>query len=96
MITTMSRFTAPWVLLSVLLRLPNAWAHGFVPLSQIPGDAIVNDWRTKYGEQVDQPFSGLVSFAHLPYYRCLSDDAITFDVAMLGMPFDTGVTYRPG
>ncbi|TEB38643.1 Arginase/deacetylase [Coprinellus micaceus] len=42
------------------------------------------------------PFSGLVSFAHLPYYRCLSDDAITFDVAMLGMPFDTGVTYRPG
>ncbi|KAF8079012.1 arginase deacetylase [Lyophyllum atratum] len=53
-------------------------------------------WRSKYGSQHDQPFSGPLSFAHLPYARCLENEAAAFDIAILGMPFDTGVTYRPG
>jgi len=53
-------------------------------------------WRSKYGSQHDQPFSGPLSFAHLPYARCLENEAASFDIAILGMPFDTGVTYRPG
>ncbi|RDB28755.1 putative agmatinase 1 [Hypsizygus marmoreus] len=53
-------------------------------------------WTEKYGPQSDQPFSGLLSFSHLPYTRCLENEATKFDIAVLGMPFDTGVSYRPG
>ena len=50
----------------------------------------------KYGKQIDQVFSGPLSFSHLPYSRCLEDESAQFDIALLGMPFDTAVTYRPG
>ena len=53
-------------------------------------------WTEKYGPQIDQPFSGPLSFSHLPYSRCLEDESAQFDIALLGMPFDTAVTYRPG
>ncbi|KAF9270721.1 Arginase/deacetylase [Marasmius fiardii PR-910] len=53
-------------------------------------------WLEKYGPQFDQPFSGPLSFSHLPYTRCLEDEKANFDLAVLGMPFDTGVTYRSG
>jgi agmatinase len=53
-------------------------------------------WAEKYGKQIDQPFSGPLAFSHLPYSRCLDDDSAAFDVAILGLPFDTGVSYRPG
>jgi len=53
-------------------------------------------WLEKYGPQIDQPFSGPLSFSHLPYHRCLEKEDVFFDIAILGMPFDTAVTYRPG
>lgn len=55
-------------------------------------------WAKKYGKQIDQTFSGPLSFSHLYYTRCLDDvnHASPFDIAILGMPFDTAVTYRPG
>ncbi|KAI0073721.1 Arginase/deacetylase [Panus rudis PR-1116 ss-1] len=53
-------------------------------------------WLEKYGPQIDQPFSGPLSFSHLPYTLCLQNESASFDIAILGMPFDTGVTYRPG
>ncbi|KAL4269197.1 arginase family protein [Pleurotus pulmonarius] len=53
-------------------------------------------WAEKYGTQFDQTFSGPLAFSHLPYTRCLQEEGVGFDVAILGMPFDTGVTYRPG
>ncbi|KAJ7201374.1 Arginase/deacetylase [Mycena pura] len=53
-------------------------------------------WLEKYGKQIDQPFSGPLAFSHLPYTRCLEDENEVFDIAILGMPFDTGVSYRPG
>ena len=37
-------------------------------------------------------FTGPVTFARLPHVRTLVD----VDVALLGVPFDTGVTYRVG
>lgn len=43
---------------------------------------------------------GLASFAHLPYVPCFSpatdDDITKYDIAVLGAPFDTGTSYRPG
>jgi hypothetical protein len=53
-------------------------------------------WKEKYGDQIDQAFSGPLSFSHLPYARCLEDEGTLFDIAILGMPFDTAVSYRPG
>lgn len=54
------------------------------------------EWTTKYGQEMDPTFSGLLSFSHLPYTRCLEDISTRFDIAILGMPFDTGTSYRPG
>ena len=53
-------------------------------------------WLKKYGPQIDQTFSGPLSFSHLPYKKCLEDTSVEFDIALLGMPFDTAVSYRPG
>ena len=53
-------------------------------------------WLEKYGPQIDQTFSGPLSFSHLPYARCLQEESTDFDIAVLGLPFDTGVSYRPG
>ena len=42
--------------------------------------------------------SGLSTFANLPYIQCTSDskDLSPYDIAILGAPFDTGTTARPG
>lgn len=50
----------------------------------------------KYPDSGDLSFSGIVTFAHLPHSRCLDEPQQTFDIAVLGMPFDTSVSYRPG
>ncbi|KAI5205352.1 Arginase/deacetylase [Aureobasidium subglaciale] len=42
-------------------------------------------------------FAGLTTFANLPYVHCLDKDGPEkYDIAILGAPFDTGVTGRPG
>ncbi|KAL1960571.1 hypothetical protein VTO42DRAFT_7150 [Malbranchea cinnamomea] len=44
-------------------------------------------------------FSGLTTFAHVPYVNCFVDSEAKkqkYDIAFLGAPFDTGVTARPG
>ncbi|EUC50566.1 hypothetical protein COCMIDRAFT_81424 [Bipolaris oryzae ATCC 44560] len=44
-------------------------------------------------------FAGLTTYASLPYVHCLApegDDVEPFDIAILGAPFDTAVTGRPG
>ncbi|ETW86728.1 hypothetical protein HETIRDRAFT_307854 [Heterobasidion irregulare TC 32-1] len=53
-------------------------------------------WLVKYGKQVDLGYTGPLSFSHLDYHRCLEDETKDFDIAVLGMPFDTAVSYRPG
>ncbi|RDW59583.1 arginase [Coleophoma cylindrospora] len=41
-------------------------------------------------------FSGINTFAHLKHTKCLTTTEVPFDVAILGVPFDTAVSYRPG
>jgi hypothetical protein len=36
------------------------------------------------------------TFAHLPHAKCLVRPDESFDIAVLGCPFDTAVSYRPG
>lgn len=44
----------------------------------------------------DWPFSGIQTFAHLPHEKCLMNRSLDFDIGVIGIPFDTAVTYRPG
>ena len=87
------------ILLLATAQLARSHAdHDQVPLGAFDAQGTPESptWAEKYGPQIDQPFSGPLSFSHLPYARCLEDDSMNFDIALLGMPFDTGVTYRPG
>ena len=52
-------------------------------------------WTRKYGDRADMPFSGITTFAHMPNAACLSDKS-PFDIGIIGFPFDTAVSYRPG
>jgi len=47
-------------------------------------------WTFEWG------FSGVNSFAHLEHIKCLTKPDTPFDIAILGVPFDTAVSYRPG
>lgn len=45
----------------------------------------------------DLPFSGIDTFAHLNWTNCFAPESNgTFDIAIVGAPFDLGVSYRPG
>jgi len=65
-------------------------------LSSVLGHNQDATWGEKYGPQYDLEFSGPLSFSHLPYIKCLEQTESLFDVAILGIPFDTAVSYRPG
>ncbi|KAJ6147875.1 hypothetical protein N7497_009857 [Penicillium chrysogenum] len=46
---------------------------------------------------VDLPFSQPVTFAHLEWQRCLAESHNKpLDIAVLGFPYDTSTSYRPG
>ena len=63
---------------------------------QAPLGAVTNDPALDYSASM---YSGLVTYANLPYAHCLTgkDEEIeAYDIAILGAPFDTGVTARPG
>lgn len=57
-----------------------------------PGSA--EDLHRKWDS--DWSFSGISTFAHLKHVRCLSDRETSFDIGIIGAPFDTAVSYRPG
>lgn len=63
----------------------------------------INPQRTRYGDASSQPlgpvdgqqslrYGGLTTFARLPRL----EDAPDHDIAVAGVPFDSGVTFRPG
>lgn len=54
---------------------------------QFPGDDFDSDLIV---------FGGIVTFAHLPVAHCFGANAGEFDIAIVGAPFDTATTYRPG
>lgn len=69
---------------------------------RVPGQTPL---RLDTGDEDDVDLStdsvgGLTSVAHLPYVPCFAprtDEEIDkYDIAVLGAPFDTGTSYRPG
>lgn len=46
---------------------------------------------------LEDAFGGLATFAHLEYTECTNaENSGTFDIGIVGHPFDLGVSYRPG
>lgn len=43
-------------------------------------------------------FGGILTFAHTPHFNCFDpkNENESIDIAIVGAPFDTGVSYRPG
>lgn len=86
--------------LAVLAALASSvLARGVVPDdNQLPfaavGDSSKPLLEDLWGEA--WPFQGASSFAHLPYHLCLVEPNTTFDIAIVGVPFDTATTYRAG
>ncbi|KAK6358244.1 hypothetical protein TWF730_007594 [Orbilia blumenaviensis] len=54
----------------------------------------LQELRRKWSD--DWSFSGISTFAHLPHIKCLMNPYVAYDIAIIGAPFDTAVTYRPG
>ncbi|KAK4182288.1 Arginase/ deacetylase [Podospora australis] len=82
-------------------------AHGIVASCQLFQSGIENQKilgsSSINGDNHDALFEsegerfGLPTFASIPYVHCFKDDPdIAYDIAILGAPFDTGVTGRPG
>ncbi|EGV59928.1 Arginase/deacetylase [Yamadazyma tenuis ATCC 10573] len=42
------------------------------------------------------PFQGINTFAHLESHNCLLEPEQHYDIAVIGVPFDTATSYRPG
>ncbi|EKD17612.1 uncharacterized protein L3040_006734 [Drepanopeziza brunnea f. sp. 'multigermtubi'] len=60
---------------------------GFVPDGK---EELERKWGFEWG------FNGVNSFAHLEHVKCLTKPETRFDIGILGVPFDTAVSYRPG
>lgn len=41
-------------------------------------------------------FSGIVTFGHVPARECFFNKSVQMDIAIVGAPFDSGVSYAPG
>ena len=44
---------------------------------QVNDRQLKEQWAAKYGEQIDLTFSGPLSYAHLPYSKCLEDTTVS-------------------
>jgi len=85
---------------TLLSSLVGARAHDHCEHDQVPLDYVKFPQPTyrHFGEvTADAIFSGITTFARLPWVQCLTTEQhIPFDIAFIGAPFDTGTSYRPG
>lgn len=63
-----------------------------------PSEIQVNLARPILDKDIYTPsFSGISTFAHLPYEKCFEEETPDdYDIAVIGLPYDIGVTFRTG
>lgn len=66
-------------------------SHKPLPLQVFAPNDGKDPWTEKYGGSPDYGFTGIATYAHLPSDKCLENRSATFDVAVLGIPFDGAV-----
>jgi len=88
------------LLLSICTTIIPAREIIFPPTAGIPAQGQSNLSPTSEDALNDfSKYSGLSTFAHIPFVYCLSaeeDEVEKYDIAILGAPFDTATTGRPG
>ncbi|KAM9897979.1 hypothetical protein OXX79_006570 [Metschnikowia pulcherrima] len=65
-------------------------ADGFVVSSTNQSSSLDEIWGEAW------PFQGINTFAHLPHEVCLTNRDLDYDIALIGVPFDTATSYRSG
>ncbi|KAM9917667.1 hypothetical protein OXX59_009184 [Metschnikowia pulcherrima] len=65
-------------------------AHGNVVSSTNQSTSLDEIWGEAW------PFQGINTFAHLPHEVCLTNRDLDYDIALIGVPFDTATSYRSG
>ena len=65
-------------------------ADGFVVSSTNQSSLLDEIWGEAW------PFQGINTFAHLPHEVCLTNRDLDYDIALIGVPFDTATSYRSG
>lgn len=82
-------------LLPLALSIYGAQAH-----YEILGEHVINTGNdTTLLEEIwgeAWPFQGINTFAHLPHEKCLINRDLQYDIALIGVPFDTATSYRSG
>ena len=76
-----------------IYRTPAKYKTANEDITEIPGPTF-----STFGDFPDDvQYSGIVTFAHLNATNCFAREAdSSFDIGIVGIPFDLGVTYRPG
>jgi agmatinase len=66
-------------------------------ISSLPDPVILPpSYKPSEFDQADE-FVAMGTFAHLPFIDCsVPESSGTFDIGIVGHPFDLGVSYRPG
>ncbi|KAL4793744.1 arginase family-domain-containing protein [Aspergillus venezuelensis] len=59
-----------------------------------PEQVIADELSAKW--DIDLGFNGISTFANLDHTKCLLHPEAQFDIAILGVPFDTATSFRPG
>ncbi|KAL1893149.1 hypothetical protein Sste5346_006581 [Sporothrix stenoceras] len=65
-------------------------SHDDTPFSEEYLEELQRKWGSEWS------FNGIGSFGHLEYVKCLTNPEELYDIAIIGAPFDTAVSYRPG
>ncbi|KAJ8093917.1 hypothetical protein PM082_009788 [Marasmius tenuissimus] len=93
------KFSPTFLTLAAVL-FPACYGHlGHEHTDQMPLGYVQYPVDFRYNGEVtaDAVFSGITTFAKLPWVQCFGKEKdVPFDIAFLGAPFDTGTSYRPG
>lgn len=100
--STVPKMIFPLLVTFTLFHLIHATQKPF----WINDESIQDDWDALgplglKDDEIFTAFVGITTFAHLPFINCLhpiytEEAKEKFDIAIVGAPFDTSVTYRPG
>lgn len=88
------KFAALVAVYATLIEVVNCH-QGQSPLSKEPiGDEGKPTLEQLWGQE--WPFTGIPTFAHLNTTKCLLSPDSEYDIGIIGVPFDTATSYRPG
>ncbi|GFG24470.1 putative agmatinase 2 [Aspergillus udagawae] len=81
-------------LVSLLALAGTALGHAHHDDAEVVPESLREELLKKWDQEFT--FSGIASFAHLKPVKCLVEPDERYDIAVIGAPFDTAVSYRPG